>query len=197
LQFRSGKDPVLFSDIQDFAKSCADKNVLRIVLVFSDGALPLMLASSAASRADLLFEVGEISDADAYAYLLSRGVHTVRAGELVRTLTGGNFPLLHKYGNAERTLPEIRRLLFGQTAITLLDLGISSDHALFSNICENEAIQSNDALRMMPRVLFDGLLKLNILAVHCNGTCTFHNRHVTAFMISEREGRKVNVSFET
>ena len=47
------KDPAFFSEVQDFAKACADGRILRVVFVFSDGdALPLLLSSSAESRCD-------------------------------------------------------------------------------------------------------------------------------------------------
>jgi hypothetical protein len=39
------KDAVFFSDLQDFAKACADNGNLRVVFIFSDGnALPLLLS---------------------------------------------------------------------------------------------------------------------------------------------------------
>ena len=183
----AGKDPVFFSEIQDFAKSCADRNVLRIVFVFSDGALPLLLGSSAVSRADSPFEVGEISDTDATTYLLSLGADPARARELVSTLAGGNFPLLHKYGKSKLPLATVRRMLYSESAISLLRLGVSAHHPLFAHLTQNAVIQTDNVCSMIPEALFEGLLKRNILAVHSNGTCTFQNRHVAAFLTAERD----------
>lgn len=178
---------MFFSEIQTFANSCADRNVLHIVFVSNDGALPLSLASSASRRANSTFEVGEISDTDATAYLLSLGADPARARELVSTLAGGNFPLLHKYGKSKLPMATVRRMLNSESAISLLRLGVSTHHPLFAHLTQNAVIQTDTVCSMITEALFEGLLKRNILAVHSNGTCTFQNRHVAAFLTAERD----------
>ena len=103
-------DPAFFLVLQAYAKTCADNDSLRIVFVFSDGAaLPLLLSSSAASRCGDVYEVGEIDDAAAAAYVVERfGRDAAWAAELVATVTGGRFAALELFGRTKRALDEVR-----------------------------------------------------------------------------------------
>lgn len=88
--------------LQDFAKACADGALL--VFVFSDGhALPMLQSSSASSRTERVYEVGDISDQDVVAFVRAHcgGVRDeAQAQELVRTITGGRFNLLRILGSS-------------------------------------------------------------------------------------------------
>ncbi len=88
-------DPKFFFVLQDFAKDCADKGILRVVFVSPEGvALPVLESSSAWSRALSPIEEGEISDEDAVKYLESEGVIHDDAVDAVKNITGGRFSLL-------------------------------------------------------------------------------------------------------
>lgn len=68
-------DPSFMEFLQDFAKYCADMGALRIVFTQIGSAFPLLSHRSAWSLADCPFEIGEISDNKAVAFLEQRGVH--------------------------------------------------------------------------------------------------------------------------
>merc|ERR1711916_98932 len=94
---RIAKDnPKFFGSLQYFAKDCADQGLLRVVFVSSEGvALPLLQSSSSAwSRSLPPIEVGEITDDQAVAYLVKRGVDEGNAQDAVKNITGGRFSML-------------------------------------------------------------------------------------------------------
>jgi hypothetical protein len=67
--------PAFLERIQDFAKDCADKKYLRVVFISSDAfALPILKSQSSWTRAGAPFEIGEVDDSEAIAYLISWGV---------------------------------------------------------------------------------------------------------------------------
>ena len=107
------KDPGFFLEVQDFAKKCADAGILSVVLVFSDGcALPLLQSSSAISRAGVIYEVGDVSDDDASAWLSKEyKVEALRAAALVDSIAGGRFPLLTMCGTSSKSVDAISREL--------------------------------------------------------------------------------------
>jgi hypothetical protein len=175
-------DPAFFAQVQDFAKACADAGVLRVVFVFSDGsALPLLLSSSAETRCDTdqICEVGDISDAEAEAYVVRCFGRTPKqAAELVRTVTGGRFPLLQTYGKSARPLADIRRELDNRTLANLTKVGVPLTHPLLRALLSKGALSSSDALALMPAAQIEGLLRFNVLAAHPSGTYSLNNRWV-------------------
>ena len=179
------KDPVFFSEVQDFAKACADGGIMRVVFIFSDGdALPLLLSSSAESRCDTdqVYEVGDISDADAVKFVVSRyGKKEQLAKELVETITGGRFTLLQNYGKSTKPLDAIREVLDNKTGVGMLRANVSPTHPLFKALV-SKPVKTKLAHEILPEEQVVALLRLNILAVHPDGTYTFNNHHVEAYV---------------
>ena len=182
------EDKKFFAQVQDFAKACADGGILRVVFIFSDGdALPLLLSSSAASRCDTdqVFEVGDISDADAVNFVVSRyGKGEKQARELVETITGGRFTLLQNYGKSTKQLEDIRAELDNKTGNDLLRLNVSPTHPLFKALV-SKPVKTKLAHEILPEAKVAALLRLNILAVHPDGSYTFNNNHVEAYVEKE------------
>ena len=188
-------DPSFFTKVQDFAKQCADDGVLRIVMVFSDGnSLPLLLSSSTASRCEV-FEVGEISKADAVQYVLSQypnsryGKDAGLAYELVKTVTGGRFPLLDSFGSSDQSLQQIRAPLDIQVGQDLLLSGVDSSHPLFVALTSSGSLPYDLALQLLKKDTLKELLSHNILAAHPGKTYSFHTHHVETFFQKKGEER--------
>jgi len=194
------KDPAFFADLQDFAKVCADVGTLRVAFVSSEGtALPLMQASSAWSRALAPFEVQDIADDEAVAYLVGRGVGVQWAQEAVRTVTWGRFALLLTVGEAGRnniapgssptqrpSVAAIRSMYHAGTDATLKDLGLSRTHAFFSSLCLSplKRVTTSAARDELRKAELDALLRANVIAMHPDNTFSFHSRHVESFFQS-------------
>jgi hypothetical protein len=179
------KDPAFFADLQDFAKVCADAGALRVVFVSSEGAaLPLMRAASAWSRALPPYEVRDIDDAPAVAYLVGRGVESAVAEEAVRTLTGGRFSLLLRVPNAATaaSLAALRRTLDARTNAVLKGVGLDPAHALFRALLADGRLMEDAALDLAPAEALAALLRDNVLALHPDGAYTVHARHVERFL---------------
>jgi len=181
------KRPGFFSDLQDFAKVCADAGSLRVVFVSSEGAaLPLMRASSAWSR--LLkppFEVHDISDDAAREFLVSRGMDAPGAAEeAVRTVTGGRFALLLDAASAAaaaKPVSAMREELHVATNVVLKGVGLAPGHALFHALVARGRVKSDAALDLAPADALAALLRANVLALHPDGSYAFHARHVESF----------------
>ena len=176
--------------MQDFAKACADGGIMRVVFIFSDGdALPLLLSSSAGSRCDKdqVYEVGDVSDADAIKFIVSRyDKDTLHAKELVETITGGRFTLLQDYGKTDKPLDAIRKVLENKTGDDLHDANVAPTHPLFNVLLASKSIDTKKAHELLPKASVQALLRLNILAVHPNGTYTFNTHHVEAYVKKEK-----------
>ena len=182
------KDPAFFSEVQDFAKQCADDGTLRIVLVFSDGrALPLLQSNSALSRSIKPFEVGDISDEEAESYLLGLGVSGERAKALVKEVAGGRFPLLQEHALTGEAVEDIVRQLHIKTETDLIGVAVSPSCALFRALLAQKSVTTAAALRLLGKGQVSALLELNILAAHPDGTFTFHSRHVASYVAREVE----------
>lgn len=181
-------DAGFFFVLQDFAKACADGALLRVVFVFSDGrALPMLQSSSASSRTERVYEVGDISDQDAVAYVRAHfgGIRDeAQAQELVHTIAGGRFNLLRILGSSAVPVASIRRELNSKTAADLREAGMCPSHPLFAAIAASTSLERHTALALMERARVDALLRLNIVAAHPDGTYTFHSRHVEAYIKS-------------
>ena len=177
------EDTKFFAQVQDFAKACADGGIMRVVFIFSDGdALPLLLSSSAESRCDTdqVYEVRDFSDADAVKFVVSRyGKDMQLAKELVETITGGRFTLLQKYGKTNKSLDVIREVLDNKTGVDMLRANVSPTHPLFKALVF-KPVKTKLAHEILPEAKVAALLRLNILAVHPDGSYTFNNHHVEA-----------------
>ena len=182
------EDTKFFAQVQDFAKACADGGIMRVVFIFSDGdALPLLLSSSAESRCDTdqVYEVGDISDDDAVKFVVSRyGKDKQLAKELVETITGGRFTLLQNYGKTTKPLDAIREVLDNKTGANMLRANVSPTHPLFKALV-SKPVKTKLAHEILPEAKVAALLRLNILAVHPDGSYTFNNHHVEAYVKKE------------
>lgn len=178
-------DPAFFNKIQDFAKKCADTGILSVVLVVSDGrALPLLQSSSAITRTDTIYEVGDVSDADAIAWLKTvYNVEACRAEALVHAIAGGRFPLLIMSGSStSKTVDAIIRELDIKARDNLRKAGVRATAPLFWKLLSSSCIDIDAAHDLLPESKVQELLRLNILSAHPDGTYTFYDRHVARFM---------------
>lgn len=181
------KDPEFFTDMQLFAKQCADQGVLRVVFVFSDSeALPLLLSSTAILRAEEVYEVGDLTDGEAEAWLVKEYlVEPSRAAELVATLCGGLFPLLHRCGKSKEPVKDIAEALFEETRFKLTQIGVKADHKVLRAILARGRITMTQAHRLATPLEIKELLRKNIVAVHVDNTLTFHDRRVVTYVRGE------------
>lgn len=181
-------DPAFFAQLQDFAKACADSGVLRVVLVLSDGAaLPLLLSSAAQSRCDRdqVCEVGDIDLADAVAYIQATfpasryAKDEAQAWELVRTVTGGRFPLLQDYGKTLRPVEDVRRVLDIETRAQLRAAQVPPTHPLLAALLDSttHSLPRDEAEGMLEAPRVSALLRQSLLATHPDGTYTFNTAH--------------------
>jgi hypothetical protein len=191
------QDGAFFLLLQEFAKTCADDDVLHIVFVFSDGAaLPLLLSSSATSRcgADQIYEIGEVDDTDAVRYVVARFQRDeFWAQDLVATVTGGRFSSLELYGDSQRDLSEIRAVIDDAVLARLKGMGVPATHALFGAVLARAPLHRIAALELLSEDDLTKLLSANILAAHPNGTYTFGSRRVAVLMreAHEKEAREL------
>jgi hypothetical protein len=187
-------DPAFLTQLQDFAKDCADLvgGPLLVVFVSGEGTvLPVLQSSSAWSRAAAPLEIGDVDDSDAIEYLVkTKGVPKDDAVDAVSTITGGRFALLNTYirsRSAGSSNAEIRDVYYKTTDETLKNIGIASNNALFRALIREKKYDTNKALDIegMTKDKLEALLKANILAVHPNKTYTFHSRHVETFVAGQ------------
>jgi len=195
------EDPKFLQYLQNFAKSSADSNVLRVVFVTSEGTtLPQMAASSAMNRA-IVFEVRDLEDdAVAIDYLVKRGVPKERAVDAVKTITGGRLVLLDEFASTFTNFPsndDYREVKFAKVEKVLSQGDIPEDHALFKHLTENKKIKIADAEKLFKKnptksdvtveqlkignPYIEYLLSQNVLAAHPDESLTFHSRHVQTF----------------
>lgn len=181
------EDPKFLGKLQDFAKNCADQGTLRIVFISSDGsALSLFMSRSAWSRAEKPpFEIGEIDDQEAVAFLVKRSVPTEEAEKAVKDITGGLFAALndfisnHKKGKSHE---EIVKILDKTTNEAMKDLTIEPKGEFFKVLVDKKFIYSDQARDYFSKDQLELMLKHKILAVHPNQTyTTFYDRHVAVW----------------
>ena len=181
---RIAKDnPKFFGILQDFAKDCADQGLLRVVFVSSEGvALPLLQSSSAWSRSLPPIEVGEITDDQAVAYLVKRGVEEENAQDAVKNITGGRFSMLVEHAgefqsrsNAEwaEELSERLDALLKESSIDVANKGF--------RLLVDGAMKKTVMLDHFSSSQIDQLVKANVISLHSSGTCSFQARYIERF----------------
>ncbi|KJE96593.1 hypothetical protein CAOG_09013 [Capsaspora owczarzaki ATCC 30864] len=175
--------------IQKFAKSAADKQLLNVVLVTSDGStLPELKASSAMTRARIV-EVGDLTDQQAVTYLVRRDIHEDLAKRAVAEIAGGRLILLNNLADdlLFKSVDEIFEEFRVDTADSLQDvIDYSEMHnatsVVHKTLCEltHGALHIDIVHRALGKDLTKKLLatNINILAYHPNDTYTLHSRHV-------------------
>ena len=152
---------------------------------FKSHPIVLVATAHAESRCkkNQIYEVGDISDADAIKFAVSRyGKDELRAKELVETITGGRFTLLQDYGKTAKPLDAIRAVLDNKTGDDLHDASVAPTHPLFKALLASKSFDTKKAHELLPKASAQALLRLNILAVHPNGTYTFNKHHVEAYV---------------
>ena len=186
-------DPAFLDTLQDWAKDCADDFNLRIVFILSDGsALSQMMVRSSWSRAKKPpFEIGEIPDEQAVAYLTKKGVREDEAKLAVANLTGGLFTSLKNFQEAileGLTYEQLLKQRDIALRLRLINSKIPVSHALFQQLVQHASIGMDEARSLlMEEAQLDFLLKNNILAAHPNNTYTFHDRHTAVWFSKQRE----------
>ena len=129
--------------------------------------------------------MGDISDANAVKFVVSRYCKDEQlAKELVETITGGRFTLLQNYGKTIKSLDVIREVLDNKTGADMLRANVSPTHPLFKALV-SKPVKTKLAHEILPEAKVAALLRLNILAVHPDGSYTFNNRHVEAYVKKE------------
>jgi ABC-type dipeptide/oligopeptide/nickel transport system ATPase component len=173
--------------LQDFAKECADRGILRIVFVCTtnSSALPLLMSRSSWSRAQKpAYEVGEIPDDVAMEYLMEEGNNIPKelAKNVVSNLTGGSFTLLSdficNYKERKISFEEMEEIMDQSTEISLKKMKIDPQSAFFQHLVANQSIKADKALNYYSKKQLQLFLRRNILAFHPNETYTFYDRHV-------------------
>lgn len=191
-------EPAFLGILQDFAKDDADAGNLRIVFVSSDGSvLPLLMSRSSWSRAEPPYEVGEISSKDAINYLVQNKVDEEIAKIAADTITGGNFSMLKKFIKQhvtnKMTINYIREQMDIKLNASLIDNNIPVNHKLFIELVRDGSIKQDKAIDFMNTDIINSLLKANILAVHVNGTYTFHDRYTQTFFKNALNEKQMNI----
>jgi hypothetical protein len=94
-----------FSMLQDWAKEMADRGLVRVVFVASEGFVPRLLRSrSSKSRMGSIKEIGDISDETAKSFLIKQNLPSELAERLVSEVTGGRFQYLIQITNSAKDL---------------------------------------------------------------------------------------------
>ena len=180
-----GRGRSILRTLQTFAKNMADKSLMHVVFVTSDGlALPFLSKSSAISRASL-FEVGDISDTQAVDYLEHRGVSRENATRAVKFLTGGRFEIIldfYRSFQAGESFEEILSSRHGQIGDTLSRLNMPCNHILFRAIYKEPLLNYMEFRQLnVSREVQEDLVKSNVLSQHVRKRYSFHDRSVKSF----------------
>jgi hypothetical protein len=171
--------------LQIFAKNMADQKLVHVMFVTSDGVSLSFLSKSSAITRAALYEVGDISDAQAVKYLKKRGVEEGDAARAVKWLTGGRFEIiLDFYGFQADGLPldEILHRRHIKIGDSLSKLNMTCDHELFRTLYEKPVVnpiqirQHGVSLEMQ-----EALVRSNVLSQHVNMSYSFHDRSVRSF----------------
>jgi hypothetical protein len=129
--------------------------------------------------------VHDIADDAARDFLVSRGMDAPGAAEeAVRTVTGGRFALLLDAASAAaaaKPVSAMREELHIATNVVLKGLGLTPGHALFRALVSRGRVMSDAALDLAPATALAALLRANVLALHPDGSYSFHARHVESF----------------
>jgi hypothetical protein len=181
--------PVFLERLQDFAKDCTDKGHLQVVFISSDGSvLPILSARSAWSRVGAPFEIEEISDSEAVAYLIAKGVPKHQAMLAVDNITGGLFVLLNKFSNfilRGYTYEQVVEALNQSLLRKLNRSEADPNHTFFQYLVAHEKVPSLKVKESgMNADVLTKLVAENVLAIHpADEFYTFHDRHVSRWFI--------------
>lgn len=119
--------PAYLNILQKQAKSWADKSILTVVFVASDGAAPPLMKRDSASSCAEVFVVQGVSNVDAVRYLKALGFESELAEKVVQDLTGGKLVLLNAIKNAsDSSYEEIETKIFSRVRDALENLQNSS-----------------------------------------------------------------------
>lgn len=174
------KASLLLDDLQDLAKSMADKHGLIFVFVASDfSLLSQMKPRSAFSRA-FTVEIGPVPDADAIKYLTGHDIPQKEAEDVVRHITGGVFSEMESYIKTRKhsrfTYASYLDARDAELEATFQSIGVNPDQEVFRDLLTGPLTVSK--CRTALGSVVEDLLKRDILAAHVNHTYSFHNRHI-------------------
>jgi type II secretory pathway predicted ATPase ExeA len=184
------KHPGFLKDLQLFAKLVADKGTLRIGFVTSEGiAVQLMTNESAWSRA-ATYEVVDIDDEEAKAFLLTRGTGAEEAKWAVEQITGGRFALLNKAsGMTTEQLHAWRSGLHKGVASSVIVAGMKVEDQLFKDMLQHGGLEESVVFEHVGPDATQLLVEKNILSAHPNKTYTFQARYVCWYFNQKHEGK--------
>ena len=200
------KDPGLLELFQGFARRSANEGNIQFVFIASDYlVVTTMLSPSDGSRADEVYEVGDVTDEDAIAILkcriqeenaekekdLSDDDIDSFARAIVTKYTGGRLLILaavklHMDGKTvDEVVNELVNYEYNIVEKSLLNLAISPTHDAFKQLLvKGEAGVDYAELRSLglSKKQINKLTTANILSINDEIQYTFHSRyHVTMF----------------
>lgn len=176
----------LLARLQDCAKTCAQRGLMRFVFVSSDGAARSFLQSrSAWTGHGELFEVGHLSSQQAEHLLMQRGVPRQAAATAVRHVTGGHFPTLESflrmYNPKDSDVHAIVHEMDQKVAETMRRLNLLVHSEVFKAMASHPSRRAHRLENYLSESLLASLLVHNIISVHPRGFYTFSSRHVATF----------------
>ena len=200
-----GKIPVLLIDGVDLlakhdeelclqlitlSKILANTYQLKVVLVSSEGLMPMLESISATNRG-IMYEIGDIKDEDAIYYLMKRGIGEDEAKKLV-TFIGGRLvylqtsvALIKKLGwTSQDGIEKMKSLLFSRKLnaqrATILRLqpesGVILDKLSKQGIVTTADLTSVAQNKLKMEMVIKNMIEANILRYCVDGAIKFHGR---------------------
>lgn len=180
------EQPQLLIAMQDFAKTCAEKGLLRIVFMSSDGSVvSLMQTRLSWPHFVELFEVGDISDRQAENLLMQEGIPRMVAKVAVEHITGGCFRSLQEFlqiYNPEEPVESLIRDLDMKMSRAMQHLNLLVQPDLFHDLLSRPAMHRHHQMHKLLQIAqIETLLEHNIIVLNPRGFYTFGSRQVAAF----------------
>ena len=179
-------DAQLLSRIEGFAKAAADSSCLRVVFVISETSAFEMLESHSHASRSRTFLVGEIEDAEAVDYLVSKGINKENATDAVARITGGRFALLNDYIGDHQdgmTNDQVLANCYAATEDVLYDVGLDkADLSLLLREVSAGPLKVKHAKELVGADKVAQLTRENILTVNpSTRSVSFNSRHIETF----------------
>jgi len=177
------KQEPLLDQLQDYAKSAADKRIATVVFISSEGRVPRrMMERSSWSRSGDIIEINDVSKEEALQYLKLREIDEERAAQIYE-LVGGRMIHLKNMADKKGTLEGMRKARFSKakgqlnSAQVLPGLDYHKDGAkIVHELLEKGSISEDAYYSLIGRGTGNKLLEKDIFAYHYNsGEITFQS----------------------
>ncbi|KAI9781738.1 MAG: hypothetical protein M1839_005731 [Geoglossum umbratile] len=167
----------LLAQFQDFAKEASDNGIATVIFVSSEGRIPRrMRERSAWSRAQRVFEIGDVSRDEALQYLRLQGIDDKIAVQ-INELVGGRMILLKSASRNIQNgveIDDLRRALFNDTSSQLQsarmlpgDEFYKQGKAIINKLLKENAIPNYTYWAMVgDNAIGDRMLQTNIFSHH-------------------------------